>query len=245
MRVSTDILAELDGLAIDGNHVRITGQLDYAFYKKVDKVLQAAGGKWNRKAKAHVFDTDPAEVLEQVILTGEISTPQDMGYFPTPPAVVAELFDNAGLESGMTVLEPSAGTGAIALAVAGRACPVDCVEIDEKRAKAIQDAGYARSVVVGDFLAVEPEPRYDRVVMNPPFAKNADIAHVRHALQFLKPGGRLVSVMSNGVKFRQTKTHEDFRGLVFALGGRIEPLPDDAFKPSGTGVRTVIAVIPS
>jgi 16S rRNA G1207 methylase RsmC len=35
--------------------------------------------------------------------------------------------------------------------------------------------------------------------MNPPFARQADIHHVNHALKFLKPDGLLVSVMSAGV----------------------------------------------
>lgn len=245
MRVSTDVLAELDGLVIEGNNVRIANQLDPGFYKKVDKVLQAAGGKWNRKAKAHIFNTDPADVLEQVLLTGQILTPQDFGYFPTPPAVVEKLIEAAKLRPGMTVLEPSAGTGAIVGPVVARGCMVSCVEAEVAYVDQLMAAG-AEGVAVADFLAFPPPPTlWDRVIMNPPFARQADIHHVTHALTFLKPDGFLAAVMSNGVTFRTNPIAVDFRALVDERGGRIEALPDDAFKESGTGVRTVMVVIPA
>ncbi len=80
--------------------------------------------------------------------------------------------------------------------------------------------------------------------MTPPFAKQADIQHVLHAYDFLKPGGLLVAVMSAGITFRSGRA-EEFRKLVADRGGSIDPLPDAAFKESGTDVRTVIAVIPA
>jgi predicted RNA methylase len=97
-----------------------------------------------------------------------------------------------------------------------------------------------------DFLEVQPTPllAYDRVLMNPPFGGQADIRHVTHALGFVKPAGLVVAVMSAGVEFRQDKTTAEFRKLVSDHGGRIERLPEDAFKPSGISVRTVMAVIP-
>jgi len=39
------------------------GQLERALYTRVDKVLKAAGGAWNRKAGAHMFTVDPRQVL--------------------------------------------------------------------------------------------------------------------------------------------------------------------------------------
>ena len=56
-------------------------------------------------------------------------------------------------------------------------------------------------------------------------------------------GPTLVSVMSAGVAFRQDKEHREFREYVAANGGSIEPLPDDSFRSSGTGVRTVLVVM--
>ncbi len=108
-------------------------------------------------------------------------------------------------------------------------------------------AGDARlgSVRNLDFLAQEPEASYDRVVMNPPFAKQADIKHVLHALRFLKPDGLLVSVMAASVAFRDNKLTLDFRDLIRERGGDIEALPEGAFKSSGTMVRSLIVTIPN
>jgi len=169
--------------------------------------------------------------------------------FTTPPEIIDRMIAAAGLGPGLDVLEPSAGTGAIALRVAPLVTAVDCIERDARLADRLRTVMPADSgdVRCADFLEVEPNPilRYDRVLMNPPFAGQADIRHVTHALGFLRPGGLLIAVMSAGVRFRQDKAATAFRALVAVQGGRIEPLPDDAFKASGAGVRTVMVVIPA
>ncbi len=98
---------------------------------------------------------------------------------------------------------------------------------------------------VADFLEVPPRAVYDRVLMNPPFSGQADIRHVTHALGFVKPGGMVVAVMSAGVAFRTDKATAEFREMVTASGGEITPLPEGAFKASGTDVRTVLVTLPA
>lgn len=245
MKIPTSVLEVLDRADIDGNRLILTGTLDRKLYLDTAKVIEAAGGKWSRKERAHLFDGNAADVIEPVILTGEIiSRKQQFGYFPTPPLVVKRLIELAKLERGMTVLEPSAGQGAIASAVAAEGCTVDCIEVQEDNATVIFDAGYANLVLVRDFLTTEPGTGYDRVVMNPPFARQDDIRHVMHAHRFLKDDGLLVAVMSNGVTFRSTPLTREFQALLAATGGGLHSLPEGAFKESGTGVNTVIAVIP-
>ena len=85
---------------------------------------------------------------------------------------------------------------------------------------------------------------FDRIVMNPPFSKGADIAHVRHAFDhYLKPGGRLVAIMSEGPFFRQDRAATDFRNWLHQQGGDAEPLPAGSFRDSGTGVNARIVVV--
>lgn len=248
MKVDDTVLNVLANAQMDGARLVLTGQLDRKLYEKTNKVLEAAGGKWDRKAKAHVFPVDAADAMEQIVQTGEVTLirtiQQDFGYFPTPPAVVARLIELADIEPGMAVLEPSAGQGAIANAVADLGATVDCYELLRENYLILTGNLKLRHVRPMDFLAQAPEASYDRIVMNPPFAKQADIHHVNHALRFLKPGGLLVSVMSAGVTFRDNKLTQDFRDLIRARGGDIEVLPDGAFKESGTGVRTVVVTIP-
>lgn len=246
MRVDNDVLAVLSAAQTNGNALILTGQLDRKLYEKTNKVLEACGGKWNRKAKSHLFDMDAADRIDQIIVSGEVEIPKDeFNYFPTPAAVVARLLEIASIQPGMHVLEPSAGRGAIAYPIADLGAIVDCYELMRENYLALCENIKLRHVRPMDFLAQTPEASYDRVVMNPPFAKQADIKHVMHALKFLKPGGLLVSVMSASVAFRDNRLTQEFRDLIYERGGDIEELPDGAFKESGTMVRTVVVTIPA
>jgi hypothetical protein len=99
------------------------------------------------------------------------------------------------------------------------------------------------TVLAADFLTLPAVPVYDRVLMNPPFEKGQDLAHVMRACLWLQPGGRLVSVMAASVTFNSCRAHREFRDFVAELDGTIEPLPDDAFAAAGTGVRTVVVTL--
>jgi predicted RNA methylase len=246
MKVDTEVMALLSAARTDGNKLYITGgQLERGLYARLDKTLKAAGGKWNTKAKAHLFADDAAEAIENIILTGEIAVPKDFGFFPTPGPVVDRLLEFAQLDNGMSALEPSAGQGAIASALAIAGLEVDCVDLLPENAKHLEQLPL-RSVRCADFLSIEPEPIYDRVVMNPPFdKKRSDIHHVLHALRFLKPRGLLVAIMPTGVIFREDALSRDFRGIVSSRSGSIVNLPDASFKTFGTMVNTCVAIIPA
>ncbi|MFA5897777.1 MAG: methyltransferase [Hyphomicrobium sp.] len=245
LRVDNDVLAVLSRAETNGNALMLVGQLDRKMYERTNKVLVAAGGKWNKKAKAHLFEYEASTRVDQIILSGEVEVPKDeFNFFPSPPDIVARLMALADVQHGMRVLEPSAGRGAIAYACSEAGATVDCYELMEANFTALVKDARLGSVRHMDFLAQTPDPSYDRVVMNPPFAKQADIQHVLHALRFLKPGALLVSVMAASVVFRDNKLTQGFRDLIRERGGDIETLPDGAFKESGTMVRTVIATIP-
>lgn len=71
MKITNDVLDVLKAASTNGNALAINGQLDRSLYARTNKVLEACGGQWNRKAKAHLFEGDAGDALEQVVLTGE------------------------------------------------------------------------------------------------------------------------------------------------------------------------------
>lgn len=253
-RLSQEAVSVLGSMRVEGNSAFIQGQLDRKLYLEVNQSLEALGGKWNRKAKAHLFEGNPEDVLDQVVLTGGFTdAKQEFGFFETPPALADRVAGLADLAAGQHVLEPSAGMGRLVEA-ADRATPgldVTMFEVQEKLARGLELRYPGRLVYFADFLsygrndaAVSGLRSVDRVVMNPPFARQQDIDHVARAFSLLRPGGRLVAVMSAGVTFRRNKKTGDFRDLVAtARFSRFEPLLPNAFAESGTNVNACVLVL--
>lgn len=189
------------------------------------------------------------------------------GFFPTPDAAADELVtgDNrwngvrpvwltkAG-EPPLRVLEPSAGTGNLARRCVDKNSTderllrdgyqqrviVDCVEIQPGLAADLEAEGIYNKVICADFMALQPDPSYDMVIMNPPFDRERDIDHVVQALRFLKPGGTLHAIMSAGTEFRETKKAVAFRALMEKMRATWTDLPAGSFSEVGTNVNTVI-----
>jgi predicted RNA methylase len=240
-KLSEQVLTILSTAEINGLTVCLTcGQLDRKLYQDVNSALEALGGKWNRKTRGHDFQNNPKEKLENAILTGKVTPPNKNGYFPTPKPIVQKLIVLAQLSDGMTVLEPSAGKGAIADQLRVIGFEPYCCEILPENIKVLKEKGYQ---VFEDFLKWN-KPEFDRIIMNPPFEMQADIMHVTHAFNLLREKGIVVSVMASGVVFRQDKKAVAFRKLIEENNGEIIKLPEDSFKESGTSVNTVIVVIP-
>lgn len=247
-QLSAEALAVLGSMHIDGKLATIgAGQLARSLYLEVNECLMALGGKWNRQLGGHVFDDDSRDALDQVVLTaGAFSKrKQDFGFFETPAPIAEQLVRAANIGPAHRVLEPSAGRGALLRALAmyipTRKIELTAVELMPENVRALATAGWAEHVVEADFLLYVERP-FDRVIMNPPFARQADVHHVRHAYELLALGGRLVAIMSAGIKFRHNRKTDALRTLI-AAHGSIHDLPNDAFRESGTDVRTVLVTL--
>lgn len=232
-------------------------------YKAVNKVIELAGGTWNKKEKAHVFTSDPRERLGLAIATGTqkldiaVAAPKrqaaakkkELQAFYTPAALAARVVELADV-SGKRVLEPSAGAGALAKeCFAQGAEQVVAVEIDTEtffqlgilKVPHMNKPGVRFASYEADFLKLVPLrdlPTVDRVVMNPPFTKGLDIKHVEHALRFLKPDGVLVAVMS-----ATAPTKDAFVRFAAHYPYEVFDVEEGAFRESGTNVSTVIVRI--
>lgn len=220
--------------------IQLTVQLERDDYAKVNKVIEALGGKWNKKANGHVFKGKIAEdVVANYLETGKIDPVEKFGFFPTPKVLGRFLVNMGQLDSDSLILEPSAGLGNLA-ELCSEIVPanqITCYEIQEANCKVLREKGF--SVEKTDFMSVEPKAIYSHVIMNPPFEKQQDIDHILHAYQFLKPGGTLCAIMSFGVTFRSNKKTTDFREFLEIVGGKLIENDPDAFKSSGTMARTV------
>lgn len=81
---------------------------------------------------------------------------------------------------------------------------------------------------------------YDRIIMNPPFSDRRDAEHVRHAFDLLKPGGRLVAIMGEGVFFGQDKKAQEFREWLDSVDGTSEKLEEGTFNDPSLPVNTSV-----
>lgn len=167
----------------------------------------------------------------------------DLDFFPTPAGIAEEMIETAGIEAGMTVLEPSAGMGHIADQMRQYDIEPDVIEMSGARRELLEAKGY--NLVDRDFL--ESTEQYDRIIMNPPFSDRRDFEHVQHAYSLLKPGGRLVSIVGEGIFFGSDKKAKEFRSWFESVGGTDEKLAEGTFQdpslPVTTGVNARMIVI--
>jgi hypothetical protein len=261
VRLDPDARAILERARATGNLLVLPeGHLERDLYERIDRILVAAGGKWSRRARAHVFASGRAdEALRAILADGSVvDKKRTLGQFYTPAELADRLVAAAGIGSGDAVLEPSAGGGALIDAVlrlghdlqdvlAVELDPTTADELRRRFAHIYDDRGNVTvSVRDGDFLGLEPPVRLgdraERVVMNPPFADGAALRHLVHALRFLSCRGVLAAVMPAGWCQGSRRSGRAFEEEVEPYTHRIEELEvaDGSFAAAGTGVSTVI-----
>lgn len=239
-KINSNVLDALSKCDVNGNLVVITEKLDRNVYTSLNKVLETFGGKWNRKQKAHVFDSDPSDLIESAMITGEFTDiKKELQFFATPPEIVEQMLELADINGVCSVLEPSAGEGGI-VDLISNPNRITCIEIYEPMAKLLKDRGY--NTLCQDFLEYSMDT-FDRIIMNPPFTRQQDIDHVLHAWSLLNEGGILVSVVSESCFFRSNKKAVDFRTFIDEHQLHVLDLDSGDFKVSGTMVKTRIIVL--
>ena len=248
-RIPADVLAVLARATITGNVLVLPEQLDRETYLRVAKTLTAARGKWDRKARGHVFPFDPRELMADAVETGTVvDARKTLQFFETPDELAGRMAKLAQIAPGNRVLEPSAGFGRILRHLLAHEAEVDAVEIDETNCETLRKMQPAfpelKSVTREDFQTFHDTvaSRFDAVVMNPPFSNNLDIGHIRLAWDMLIPGGRLVAICSEGPFFRSDKAAVAFREWLDEIDACSEKLPPGTFRESGTDVATRLIV---
>lgn len=203
------------------------------FFEKRDldelrRLLEAIGAKY---VKGGVWILDESaglacDLVDAMLRSGTYVDRRDLGAFFSPDGLSDEVVALARIEPGMSVLEPNGGAGALLTRCIRAAVPdssdvglisdlVVACELLPRYANELEKTG--AHVICSDFLTADfGGRRFDRIVMNPPFAKDQDIAHVIHAMSLLNEDGRLVCITSPMSGERGAKAR--FQELVAACG---------------------------
>ncbi len=216
-------------------------QLDRKSYLEVKKSLELIGGKWKGgKVMGFVFSENPTDFLLEISTGKKRNLKKEFQFFATPDELANTLVDMAMVEASSSILEPSAGQGALVKAVHKKFPDtiVDCFELMPvnmsilKKIKGIN--------IIGDDFLESDNKTYDRIIANPPFSKNQDIDHIYKMYDKLNEGGILVSISSLHWKISSNKKENEFRDWLCDLGAEVIEIPKESFKQSGTMVGGLI-----
>lgn len=244
--MDTQVQEILQKCTVEGMVVKLpAGQLDRALYVKVSKALEGIGGKWKgAKIMGFVFPVDPTEMLNEIAGGKKINLKKDFQFFATPSRLCDKIVSLANINEKHSILEPSAGDGAIVKAIA-REIPnkiVDCFELMGVN-RMLLEKNPNVNLIGNDFITEQVDRKYDRIIANPPFTNNSDIQHLYKMYDCLKDGGRVVCITSMHWKNSSNKIETEFRKWLDKKNAITEDVDAGEFKESGTMVPTVIIVI--
>ena len=169
---------------------------------------------------------------------------EGVDYFPTPEPLGYKMMEWANMGEGDTVLEPSAGHGAIAR-YAPKGNQMVAIEPSQSLFTKLQlkAGGLGRKFQNTIFENYDISNKHDVVVMNPPFgtAGATAIAHLGKAFKHLEEGGRVVALIPRGSTDK--KFEKWIEGEKTAVMRAEVALPDIVFKQAGTNVVCRVVVV--
>jgi hypothetical protein len=185
--------------------------------------LEVAVNRFLLESKARPFMQADAEVFPSLrALMEQLPTQTDrtveqteFQQFSTPPTIAFLAAKLLGLQPQDIVLEPSAGTGSLAIWPRALGLRVVCNEISTRRRTLLETLGFETynldAEIIHDLLPDDVRPT--AVLMNPPFSATAGrvvqhhsrygLLHVESVLRRLEQGGRLVAILGESVSFHR------------------------------------------
>ena len=221
------------------------------------------------------YETNPSEDIDAAIdsvehienLIERIPTQRSrsgeketMQQFSTPPHYSYVAAWLANITESDTVLEPSAGTGGLAIHAKNAGATVRVNELSARRAELLKRLGFDEvstedAEQIHNILPEDQRPSV--ILMNPPFSRAAhrlgkkkvpgtDRKHVDSALKYLQDGGRLVTIMG-APREAGTETNAFAKWIAgikknYNVRGHII-VPRNVYKKYGTEFPTRVLVI--
>lgn len=206
---------------------------------------QGVGGK--EFDKGDVSENDPFDNAVLDYYTNQRlnkNNREGVDYFPTPEPLGYKMVEWANIGEGDSVLEPSAGHGAIARYVP-QSNELVAIEPSMSLFAKLQmkAGGLGRKFQNETFEAYHISNKHDTIVMNPPFghAGATAIAHIEKAFGHLEEGGRMVAIIPRGAMDKKFAKWYDNEKTA-AMRAEVD-LPDIVFQQAGTSVRCRVVVV--
>lgn len=220
-------------------------QFNKKSYAEAKKWIEEAGGSWQSgKIQGFTFPFNPERVFSILKEGKRCNLQQEYQFFETPAEVADWLVMLAGgIHENDTVLEPSAGRGALIKAI-HRACPsvtVECYELMPENREFLHSLDNV--IILDEDFTKDSVGSYTKIIANPPFSGNQDIEHVRIMYKLLEKGGTLAAITSSHWKIASEKKCVDFRNWLEEVHGEVFEIGAGEFKESGTSISTMAVVI--
>lgn len=217
---------------------------------------EGTGGKANdyRQEKATDFDRTKAVYFGKQKKNSRTKSQGGHDYFATPEPIGYKMVQWLQSKPGQSLLEPSAGDGAIARWMPDNTYNTVVEPSRDLTPKLMRNVAGAK-VVESTFENFDLHNKFDGIAMNPPFGHGGKTAveHVAKAYQHLKDGGRLIAIIPDGPACQkrfdkwfygdpEAKRKED-RGIADGVLMADIHLPSVTFEREGTNVNTRMVVI--
>lgn len=219
---------------------------------------EGTGGRaqdYARSQEMNAFDKAKSYYFAQQKKTSSSKSREGNDYYATPEPLGAKMVEWADSKANESMLEPSAGHGAIA-----RWMPANTnntvVEPSYNLMPKLVRATPSAKAINGTFEELSLVNKFNGIVMNPPFGTGGKTAieHLAKAFRHLSDGGRIVAIIPNGPATQKrfdnwfygdengkTKTERD--GVINGVLRATINLPAVTFERAGTKVGTKIVII--
>ena len=179
---------------------------------------------------------------------------EGIDYFATPEPLGEKMVEWLHAQPGDSLLEPSAGDGAIARWMPNNTSNTVVEPSNDLQARLMRNVNNVKLFKSG-FELMDLHNKFNGIVMNPPFGLGGKTAieHVAKAYKHLKDGGRLIAIIPDGPAANKRfdkwfngdpdASRWQDRGVRDGVIMATINLPGITFKRAGTAVRTKLVVI--